>query len=180
VFQAKGYGPATVENVAAAAGLTPAQIAKHFEDKPALFAGLYDDFHAAVFNPPDPPADPNPDVTAQLHAIAERFVKAQRPHAVVLSLVLDVLADEAAADGMPALQTGMEASADALAAVVQAGQQSGMVLRSLDPRRVARDWLRFLFGHALLRAVLPADTTDEEHPGQIVDGLLHGVLKTDI
>src|SRR3954464_10801095 len=71
LFRTRGYAETTPDAVAEAAGVKPATVAKHFPNKADLFAGLYDQFHAAAFDPQE--AGPHPDALQFWLNLPDRF-----------------------------------------------------------------------------------------------------------
>jgi AcrR family transcriptional regulator len=178
LFRTRGYAGTAPEAVAEAAGVKSATVARHFPHKADLFAGLYDQFHAAAFEPPE--AGPGPDSLAFWVGLPDRFDKVAKAYRDVVGMVLTGLA-EADAELTPAIGAGLGRTADALVALIRAGQAAGMVRRGIDPTRAAWEWVRWLFGGLLLRPTdaEPAPPGDDLPP-QPADCLLHGLLKTDV
>jgi AcrR family transcriptional regulator len=178
LFCTRGYAGTTPEAVAEAAKVKPATLARHFPRKADLFAGLYDQFHAAAFEPPD--GTPGPDSLAFWLALPDRFDRVAEEYRDVVGLVLRGPA-EADPNLTAAIGAGLGRTADALVGLIRAGQAAGMVRRGIDPARAAWEWVRWLFGGLLLR---PADAgpapPDDDLPPQPADCLLHGLLKTDV
>src|SRR4051794_1316562 len=66
LFASQGYTATTPDQIAAAAGVTPAQAARSFPDKPAYLRAILDDLTALTFPAPGNGAEPPPDALAQL------------------------------------------------------------------------------------------------------------------
>jgi AcrR family transcriptional regulator len=170
VFAERGYLAATAGDVAAAAEVTLAQLARHFPDKPSLLAGLCADLAVALV-----PADAGgegADAAVRLHALLEHWQGPARRDE--LSPLLPLLAggpDEAGV--LRGFVAGLSARLEPL---VREGQQAGLFRRSVDPRRAAGELIRFLLGQCL------AGPLEDLPAGDLVppDCLLHGLLKTDI
>jgi len=179
LFRAHGYAGTTTEAIAASAGVRPATVARHFPHKSDLFAGLYDEFHAAAFTPPED--GPGADALQFWLNLPARFDKVAKTYRDVVGLVLRGLAEAADDDLTAAIGAGLSRTADALVGLIRAGQAAGMVRRGVDPTRTAWEWVRWLFGGLLLK---PTDAepvpTDDDLPPQPADCLLHGLLKTDV
>ena len=105
----------------------------------------------------------------------ERFRKAAKAHAPVVTTVLQILSGSWEQPDFDAVVDGLKQSEAAVADLIRAGQAAGVVRRALDPPTAARDWLRYLFGLELLR---PAEADD--HPPPDADVLVHGLMKTDV
>ena len=179
LFRTRGYAETTPEAVAEAAGVKPATVAKHFPNKADLFAGLYDQFHAAAFDPAE--AGPHPDAIQFWLNLPGRFDKVAKTYRDVVGLVVRGLAEAADPELTEAIGAGLSRTADALVGLIREGQRAGMVRRGVDPTRAAWEWVRWLFGGLLLK---PTDAEparqDDDFPPQPADILLHGLLKTDV
>lgn len=179
LFRTRGYADTTTEAVAAAAGVKPTTVAKHFPHKSDLFAGLYDEFHAAAFTPPE--NGPGADALQFWLNLPERFDKVAKTYRDVVGMVVRGLAEAGDDELTAAIAAGLSRTADALVELIGAGQRAGMVRRGTDPTRAAWEWVRWLFGGLLLKPTdaVPA-ATDDDLPPQPADCLLHGLLKTDV
>jgi AcrR family transcriptional regulator len=178
LFRARGYAETTPEAVAEAAGVKLGTVLKHFPTRPDLFAGLYDELHAAAFSPPED--GPGADTLTFWLALPDRFEKAARAYRDVVGLVLKGLAGAGDPGLTAAIRAGLGRSAAALAGLIRAGQRAGVVRRSVDPTLAAWEWVRWLFGGLLLKPVAAEPTPDDDLPPQPADCLLHGLLKTDV
>lgn len=178
LFRSRGYAATTQEAVAESAGVKLTTITKHFPTKPDLFAGLYDELHAAAFTPPE--AGPGADALPFWLALPGRFEKAAKTYRDVVGLVLEGLAEATDADLTAAIGAGLSRTADALVGLIRAGQRAGVVRRAVDPTRAAWEWVRWLFGGLLLKPTDAEPAPDDDLPPQPADCLLHGLLKTDV
>jgi AcrR family transcriptional regulator len=179
LFRSCGYAETTPEAVAEAAGVKAATVAKHFPNKADLFAGLYDQFHAAAFDPTA--SGPQPDALQFWLNLPDRFDKVAKTYRDLVGLVVRGLAEATDPELTEAIGSALGRTADALVGLIRAGQQAGMVRRGVDPTRAAWEWVRWLFGGLLLK---PTDAEpappDDDLPPQPADILLHGLLKTDV
>src|SRR5512139_2747066 len=78
LFRTRGYAALTHEAVAEAAGVKLASVLKHFPNKADLFAGLFDDFHAAAF--PSEHAGPGADSLSFWLGLPGRFDKVAKAY----------------------------------------------------------------------------------------------------
>ena len=179
LFRSRGYADTTPEAIAELAGVKPSTVGRHFPHKSDLFAGLYDQFHAAALSPPE--GGPGADSLPFWLGLPARFDKVAKTYRDVVGLVLRGLAEGSDADLTAAIGAGLGRTADALVGLIRAGQAAGMVRRGIDPSRAAWEWVRWLFGGLLLK---PTDAgpapADDDLPPQPADCLLHGLLKTDV
>ncbi len=178
LFRSRGYDQTTPEAVAEAAGVKVVTVTKHFPTKPDLFAGLYEELHAAAFTEPE--EGPGADALPFWLALPARFEKAAKTYRDVVGLVLNGLAEASDPDLTAAIGAGLSRTADALVELIRAGQRAGVVRRSIDPARAAWEWVRWLFGGLLLKPTDAEPAPDDDLPPQPADCLLHGLLKTDV
>ena len=178
LFRSRGYADTTPEAIAETAGVKPSTVGRHFPQKSDLFAGLYDQFHAAAFDPP--PGGPGADALQFWLSLPGRFDKVATTYRDVVGLVLRGLAEGSDADLTAAIGAGLSRTADALVGLIRAGQAAGMVRRGIDPSRAAWEWVRWLFGGLLLKPTDAEPPADDDLPPQPADCLLHGLLKTDV
>ena len=176
LFARHGYAAVTAEQIAAAAGTTPAVFARNFSALPAVATALVADMHAWMFADPTV-AYPANEALGKLHALVESF-QADMKHATSLVRVVYRLLVEAPADVQAVLPAAFEPSVAALAELIRAGQQEGVFRRTLDPQRAAWELLRAPFSLPLFQGVEPAAAADNPLAG--IDCLLHGLLKTDV
>ena len=177
-FRTRGYADTTHEAIAESAGVKLTTVAKYYPTKPDLFAGLYDELHAAAFTPPE--AGPGADSLPFWLALPGRFEKAAKTYRDVVGLVLKGLAEASDPDLTAAIGAGLGRSAEALVGLIRAGQAAGVVRRAVDPTRAAWEWVRWLFGGLLLKPTDAEPLPDDDLPPQPADCLLHGLLKTDV
>jgi AcrR family transcriptional regulator len=176
LFEKHGYAEVTAEEVAEAAGVTPAALARDFDGKAALLRALCARLHEVLF-PAPADGQPPPDAVAALLALTGRFLDAVRGEGKLLRALFAAARDD---EGGAVVCDALAAAAEAIAVVLRAGQGEGFVRRSIDPWQAAWDWVRFLLGYAFLDQLAPQPQDDEEPAADLVDTLLHGVLKTDI
>lgn len=162
LFVERGYHAPLVEDIAAAAGVTPTQLARHFPDKPAILAGLCADLAATLA-----PADiggASADALERLTALLDLW-RASLPPA--FRLVLGLLAADDA-ETRPPLAIFLAALAGRVETLLRDGQRAGLFRRTLDPTRAADELIRAMLGMALAGGNPTADC------------LLYGLLKTDV
>src|SRR5437016_1888445 len=123
--RSRGYDRTTPEAIVEAAGVKVTSVEKHFPHKSDLFAGLYDEFHAAAFTPPED--GPGADSLLFWLNLPARFDKVAKTYRDVVGLVLKGLAEADDADLTVAIGAGLSRTADALVGLIRAGQAAGMV-----------------------------------------------------
>ena len=85
------------------------------------------------------------------------------------------------AESAAVVQAGLTETVEALAKVTLDGQQAGVLRRSPDAKTAAAEIFRALLGYLLVQPYFrpdPPPTADAAT--QALDGLLHGLLKTDV
>ena len=179
VFAAQGYAATTPEQVAEAAGVTPAVLARDFADKPALLAGLLDELRQAALD--RWPADANAaDPLARLHTAADLYLDllgSRADDVRILHRLLTGEADEEATAVLRAFALECEAF---LSRIIVEGQQSGVFRRSLDPRVGAWQLIQTAVGYTLSRPLAPPLYAEAGYAPRAVECLLHCLLKTDV
>lgn len=174
----RGFGAATLADLAAVAGLTPGGLARHFESSATLVRAILNDLRADTFLPLDPLAEGSLDPVGQLQALVENAVAAARKPSLGFRVLLRALIELTDADSRVELHAELLECTEPLVRVLQAGQQAGVIRRSLDASVAAWELVQGVLGYALIG---PRDATpkNDTAPGPF-DGLLHGVLKVDV
>jgi len=176
LIAAEGFRAATPERLAAAAGVTPARLARHFPDYDSLVRAVLNDLRAVTFPTPDPHALP-PDPAGQLQALLDGYLAAAREPTVGFRVLLRALTELTTADRRAELTAVLLECTEPLVRLLQAGQQTG-VFRRLDSQVAAWELLQAVLGYALTG---PRDVPETEgDPASPLDTLLHGLLKTDV
>ena len=93
-------------------------VQKHFPAKTDLFAGLYEDFHAAAFTPLE--NGPGADTLPFWLGLPARFDKVAKAYRDVVGLVLEGLAEAKDPDLIAAIGAGLSRTADALVGLIRA------------------------------------------------------------
>jgi AcrR family transcriptional regulator len=177
LFAQFGYAAVTFDQIAEAAGAPRSTLAKSFPDKAALLRALGEEWLEALFATEAPSEGVMLDIVARLHAFSERFLRLFRDDPGTGGVLLAGLAEPGDAEESAIVHDLFRAAVERFAPVIQSGQQEGVIRRGPDPALTAADWLRFLLGAALLP---PGELKEGETPAQVIETLLHGVLKTDV
>jgi AcrR family transcriptional regulator len=180
LFAAHGYVAVTPDDVAAAAGVTPGQLARSFPAKIDLLRAVCDDLRAAAFAHAPPEGDGPTDPLTQLHAITENFARATRDRTDDFRIVIGSLEAPAGEDVRSVVAGFLAGAAGELERVIRTGQQAGVFRRSPDPAAAAREAVRHLLGLALLWPFEGFAPGPADPPAQAIDLLLHGLMKTDV
>jgi AcrR family transcriptional regulator len=174
LIAADGFAAATPERLAAAADVTPARLARHFPDRPALIRAVLDDVRLETF--PTPEALP-PDPAGRLQALLDGYVTAARGRTVGFRVLARALVELDDADRRAELHAVLLEWTEPLVQLIHAGQQAGVFRRSLDAQVAAWELLQAVLGYALTG---PRDVAAAGEAAQAFDTLLHGLLKTDV
>jgi AcrR family transcriptional regulator len=177
LIAAQGFRATTPEQLAAAAGVTPARLARTFPTHADLVRAVVNDLRADTFPPPAPPPDGTPDPAAQLQALLERYLAAARTPTVGFRVLLRALVELDDADSRAELQAVLLESTAPLVQLLQAGQQAGVFRRSLDAQVAAWELVQAVLGYALTG---PRDRAAAGETPPPFDSLLHGLLKVDV
>jgi AcrR family transcriptional regulator len=175
----QGFPATTLDHLAKAAGLTPAQIHRYFPTHAALVQAVVNDLRADTFPPPEPLANGTPDAAAQLQAWLDRSIAAAREPTVGFRVLFRALVELDDADSRAELHAMLLECSEPLVQLLHAGQHAGVFRRALDAQVAAWELLQAVLGYALIG---PRDIPSVEagEPASPFDGLLHGLLKVDV
>ena len=174
LFAAHGFRQVTLDDLAAAAEVTPKRLARYFPDRAALLRAVLDDVRADTFPPPEPPADGVADPAGQLQALLERYRDAARRPTEGFRVLLRALVELEDADDRAELHAVLLEATEPLVWLLRGGQQAGVFRRSLDAQVAAWDLMQAVLGYAL------TGPRDVDAAGPPFDSLLHGLLKVDV
>jgi len=176
LFGTVGYGRTTLEDVARSADVTPSVLARHFADKAALLDALLGQVRAATLGRWRDLSAGLGDPVARLQAVVEAFLTAVQELETIFRFLTRTLAEEADGEALPALRGYFDEVAAFLAGLLREGRQVGLVRRAPGPLAGAWRVIQAALAAALVRPLL----AESETPGQAADGLLDGLLKTDV
>ncbi len=177
LFAEFGYSTVSFEQISECAGVSRAILARSFPDKPTFLQAIAEEWLNSIF-PEESVADCTPiDVVNRLLSFSKLFLGAVKKEQPTARIILSGLAEPSALEESAIIHATLQAVIDRLVPIVLEGQQSGVIRREIDPRQAVIDWMRFLFGAALLPG---AEAAEGDLPTQIIETLLHGVLKTDV
>jgi AcrR family transcriptional regulator len=177
LFAQFGYASVGFEQIAESAGVTRAALARSFPDKPALLRAIGAEWLAPLFPVESAPEDSPIVAVNRLLDFSKRFVASLRANQPTARVILTGLTEPAEEEETAIVRGVLLAAVERLAPIIQEGQQSGVVRRGLGPAQAAGDWVRLLLGAVLLPGPEP---TEGDLPTQLIETLLHGVLKTDV
>lgn len=181
LFVTLGYLHTTTENIAAAAGVTAAVLARHFENKKAFFLEVLQEIREATVSRWQTATAELADPPAKLHAIADLYFASVRERALefrILHRTLVECADDE--DIRTPLREFYRESEALLAALIAEGQQTGVFRRSLDPRVGAWELIRTVLAYALTEPLGVPLYAEADYIPRAVDCLLNCLLKTDV
>jgi AcrR family transcriptional regulator len=171
----------TLEQIAEAADISPAQLARSFATKEAFVEYLLADAIEALFGPSEVPEGGEPPTSiVELQSILDRFWKTARTEAALIRLLVEMMTRPESGEISRAFQAMMERMRDRLVNIILRGQQEGVIRRSIDAEKAAWEWLNYCWGYALLRPLEIGPPPEAGNPLPLVDCLLHGLLKTDV
>lgn len=180
LFLGQGYQTTTTEQIAEAAGVTPATLRRHFETKEALFVHFLDAVRQATLDRWQNETVHLGDAHARLQAIVSLYLKAAtepKGDFRIIHRLLTEGADEAVRSLVRSYYTDCELL---LARIIADGQQSGVFRRSLDPRIGAWELIRSGIGLALTEPLDIPLHDDPDYSTQALECMLHCLLKTDV
>jgi len=180
LFVTLGYQNTTTEKIAQAAGVSEPVLYRHFESKKALFLEVLQEIREATLGRWHAETAGQTDPLAKLHAIADMYLGATRAQSRELHFMHRTLVecdDEEIASLLRSFYLDSEAL---LARIIEAGQQTGVFRRSLDPRVGAWELIRTALGYSLTMPLNVPLYLEADYVPHAIDCLLHCLLKTDV
>ncbi|MCE9532422.1 MAG: TetR/AcrR family transcriptional regulator [Planctomycetes bacterium] len=176
LFAEFSYPAVGFDQIAESAGVSRSVLAKSFKDKPAFLRAIGEVWLESLFATEtlDPAAS---HIVNRLLSFTERFLDAMRSDQPTAQIILAGLAEPIQEEESIILQSIVRSAIDRLLPIILDGQNAGEIRRGIDPRETAADWMRFLLGSALLPRMVPHEG---DPPTQIIETMLHGLLKTDV
>jgi AcrR family transcriptional regulator len=179
LFAAQGYEATTLEQVAAAAGVSVAVLSRSFSQRRELFEALIDELRTATLETWQRAADEHPDPVARLHAVVEAYLATTRERPLDFRALHRALAENHP-ETRPALRAFYLDCEAFVAQLIAEGQQNGFFRRSLGPRVGAWELIRSALGYTLLRPLGLPLYEDADYLPQAIECALHCLLKTDV
>ena len=180
VFAERGYLNTTTELVAEVAEVSEVIFAKYFEDVPALFHGVLEAARLTMIGRWRAATEVMADPLARFHAVAEMLLRDARSGSPELLLVFRALAECESEAALAPLRSFLMDCETFLAGIISEGQQAGVFRRSPDPRDGAWLLLHAALGQAATRPLRLAPLGEADSLSRAVEGLMHGLLKTDV
>jgi AcrR family transcriptional regulator len=180
LFAARGYRGTAPAEVAAAAGVREATLARHFDGTRDLFLAVLGEACETTLARWEAETAAAGGPLARLHALAEWLLAAARGRDDDCRVLQRALAECDDADVAARLRAFFLGAEALLVRVIAEGQQSGVFRRSIDPRVGAWEILRTAVGYAATLPLSPPLFAEPEYPSRSVECLLHGLLKTDV
>jgi TetR/AcrR family transcriptional regulator len=175
-----GYRATTLEQIAAAAGVTEAVLHRHFASKQALFLEILEEVRTATLHRWSIETASLTDPLAKLHTIIEMYLETTRQLALELRILHRALVESDEAETREPLRYFYLSCEELLAGVIAEGQQSGVFRRSLDPRVGAWELLRAALGYSLTQPLNIPLYAEPDYLPRAVECLLNCLLKTDV
>ncbi len=181
LFHERGYAATALADVAAAAGVSEAVVARHFPTRHDLFLEFVGELRNATLEHWRAATAELTDPLARLHAKFDLFLQATRTRPDDFRVLHRALAEggdaEAEAEAVRAYYADCEAL---LAQVIGEGQQSGVFRRNLDPRVGAWELIRAALGYTLTDPLGMPLHEDKDYLARSVDCLFHALVKVDV
>jgi AcrR family transcriptional regulator len=173
-----GWQDADPDAVAADAGVSPARLARHFPDRAALLCAVATELARDWYGPP--PAEPPTDPLTRLQGLVTATARAATARPAEVRAFLRAWTEPGDPAVAAALRGFVAEAVEQLAPLLREGQLAGVFRRNLDPKPAAAELLRALLGLLLAGPFTEDDLTAGGTAGSPFDGLLHGLLKTDV
>lgn len=180
LFVTLGYQDTTTVKIAEAAGVSEPVLYRHFESKRALFLEVLREIREATVNRWRASCAGLEDPLAQLHAVTDMYLGSTREHALELRIMHRTLMETDDEEIVALLRAFYLDSENLLADIIQAGQQTGVFRRSLDPRVGAWELIRTALGYSLTLPLGIPLYQEADYLPRAVECLLHCLLKTDV
>src|SRR5262245_15748384 len=180
LFVTLGYQATTTEKIARSAGVSEPVLYRHFPSKKGLFLEVLQEVREATLNRWHEECAGLEDPLAKLHAIADMYLGSTREHALEFHIMHRTLVETDDEEVVAFLRSFYLDSEALLAAIISAGQQTGVFRRSLDPRVGAWEMIRTALGYTL---TLPLGIPLYDEPDYLpraIECMLHCLLKTDV
>lgn len=179
LFSTHGYRETTPARIAAAAGTSERLFQRHFPSTLALFLEVLQQIRDATLQHWQRETAALTDPLARLHTIADLCLAAAREQTLEFRILCRALVEEPGGEVTDFLRDFYLDAESLLAQIISDGQQLGVFRRALDPRIGAGQLIRAALGYTLtLRLDLPLPQPD--HAAQVLDCVLHGLLKVDV
>jgi AcrR family transcriptional regulator len=179
LFAAQGYEATTLEQVAAASGLTLRVVSRLFASRLGLFEALLAEVRAVTLEAWERVAAERPDPVSRLHAITEEYLTATHQSAEAFAALHRALAEDHE-ETRPLLRAFYQDCETFVARLIAEGQQSGFFRRSLDPRVGAWELIRTALAYTLLSPLDLPLYADPDYLPRAIECALHCLLKTDV
>jgi AcrR family transcriptional regulator len=179
LFAAQGYAATTLEQVAAAADMTPKALSRLFSTRLELFEALLGEVRALTLDAWVSGTADLPDPVARLHGVTETYLAATRQHPEAFRALHRALAEDHE-ETRQVLRAFYEDCEVFVARLIAEGQQSGFFRRSLDPRVGAWELIRTALAYTLLQPLGVPLYDDPDYLPRAIECALHCLLKTDV
>jgi TetR/AcrR family transcriptional regulator len=179
-FANAGFGATTTAQIAAAAGVSEALLARYFETKEAILLALLAEIRAVSLDRWTSEVAALGDPLAKLHAVAELFLTTVNEYGLAFQLIHRLLLDGAAPAIMDVLRQFYLDVEALLAGIIAEGQQSGVFRRSLDPRIGAWQMIQTAVGYKMTQPLAAPVFQEADYLPRAVDCLLDCLIKTDV
>ena len=179
-FATAGYAATTTAQIAQAAGVSEALLARYFDGKDALLFALLGEVRAVSLDRWQSELEALDDPLAKLHAVAVFFLKAVDEHSLVFQVIHRLLLDGAGTTVMDVLRAYYLDLEALLAGVIAEGQQTGVFRRSLDARVGAWQMIQTAVGYKMTQPLDAPLFAEPDYVARAIDCLLDCLLKTDV
>jgi TetR/AcrR family transcriptional regulator len=179
-FANLGYEATTTSQIAAAAGVSEALLARYFESKKAILLAILAEIRSVSLDRWQSELAALSDPLAKLHKLTELYLKTTGAYALAFQIMHRLLLDGADDEIMSAVRSFYLDVETLLATVIADGQQSGVIRRSLDSRIGAWQLMQTAVGFTMTRALAVPLFDEPDYLARAVDCLLECLIKTDV
>jgi TetR/AcrR family transcriptional regulator len=179
-FANVGVAATSTAQIAAAAGVSEALLARYFETKEAMLLAILADIRAVSLDRWVSELAGLGDPLAKLHAVARLFLKTVNEYSLAFQLMHRLLLDGAEPAIMDVLRKFYLDVEALLAGIISDGQQSGVFRRSLDARIGAWQMIQTAVGYKMTQPVDADVFAEADYVPRAIDCLLDCLIKTDV
>jgi len=137
LFLARGFGPVTIRQIAAAAGSSPATIHYHFGDKLGLYRAMLEAAIAPVVEALERIGDPRRADQVDVAAVIRLYMRMLAANPWVPALIVQEVLAEGGRFREQFIENFAGRLAPLFAELMRRGQQRGAIRRDLDPKLAA-------------------------------------------
>jgi TetR/AcrR family transcriptional regulator len=179
-FATAGFATTSMAQIAEAAGVTEALLARYFDSKEAMLLAILAEVRVVSLDRWESELAALGDPVAKLHAVADLFLRTVNDYSLAFQLIHRLLIDGTDDKVMGVLRAFYLDVEALLAGIIAEGQQAGVFRRSLDPRVGAWQMIQTAVGYKMTQPLAAPVFAELDYLSRAIDCLLDCLLKTDV